>query len=181
MTTTPTPCRLTGAYVLDTTRTRIGFAARHTIGPKVRGQFDEFTGRAYLDGDDPSKSRVELTIWAASVRTGNPQRDKLLRDRFLRTDDHPAMAFATTAVRQITQTAFVLTGDLTIRGKTGPVTLHLERAGTEHDPAGTNRLRLRGGATLNRKAWGLRSPAAAGLIRKEVTLELDVTVNRRPC
>ena len=55
MTSTTTLGELTGDYVLDPTRTRIGFVARHTMATRVIGHFEEFEGRAHLDGDDPSK------------------------------------------------------------------------------------------------------------------------------
>ena len=74
MTTTTKLSELTGDYVLDTAHTRIGFVARHTMATRVRGQFDDFAGTAYLDGEDPSKSSVQLTIQASSIQTGNPRR-----------------------------------------------------------------------------------------------------------
>jgi len=46
---------------------------------KVRGSFNEFEGRGYLDTDDPIASRLELTIKAASIDTRNADRDGHLR------------------------------------------------------------------------------------------------------
>ncbi|MEV5752667.1 YceI family protein [Actinoallomurus sp. NPDC052308] len=170
---------LSGDYALDTAHTRIGFVARHTIGPKVRGRFEEFEGGGRLDGDDPSKSRVELTIQAGSIQTDNAKRDDLLRGRFLNLNDHPTITFTSTGARQVGETAFELTGDLTIRGVTKPVTVALEQTGTEHDPQGEVRIRFKGSTVINRADWGVNWTAATGLVGKKVTLEFDVTAVRR--
>ncbi len=160
-----------GDYVLDSTRTRIGFVGKHTVGPRVRGQFDEFTGGAHLDSDDPAKSSVELTIRAASIQTGDRRRDRDLRRRFLDTDNHPAIAFTSTRVEPVGATRFAVTGDLTIRGVTRPVTVDfaLARAGDEE-------VRLTGSAAIDRTGWGVNWNAATGvLVGRTVTLDFEVT------
>ena len=77
----------TGDYVIDPTHSRIGFSARHAMVTTVRGQFDEFEGTAHIDAANPAASSVSITIKAASVTTGQEQRDghlktpRLLRHR----------------------------------------------------------------------------------------------------
>ncbi|WP_238448233.1 YceI family protein [Micromonospora sp. 4G55] len=134
MSTITTLNELTGDYVLDTTRTRIGFVARHAMGTKVRGQFEEFEGGAHLDGDNPSQSSARLTIQAKSIQTRNRQRDEQLRNTFLGVGEHPALTFASTKVQQSGTTSFKVTGGLTIRGVTKSVTVDFELTG-----AGTTR------------------------------------------
>ncbi|MEV4392528.1 YceI family protein [Nonomuraea sp. NPDC049607] len=180
MTTTFVLSDLTGDYTLDLARTRIGFVARHTIGPEVRGRFDDFEGHARLDGGDPARSAVQLTVQSASIQSGNPKRDEYLRDKYLNLAEHPAITFTSSEVRQIGATAFELTGDLTIRGVRNPITVNLELTSAEHDPSGDLRLQLKGGATINRKDWGVHWSAAAGLVAGKVTLEFDVAALRRP-
>jgi polyisoprenoid-binding protein YceI len=180
MTTTAALGELTGDYALDTARTRIGFVARHTIGPKVRGRFEEFEGAGHLDGDDPSKSRVELTIQAGSIQTHNPQRDDLLRGKLLNLVEHPTITFTSTGAQQVDETTFKLTGDLTIRGVTKPVTVAFERTGAEQGPRGNVRIHFKGSAMINRADWGVNGNAATGaLISKKVALEFDVAAVRQ--
>ncbi|MDA8268866.1 MAG: YceI family protein, partial [Actinomycetota bacterium] len=69
---TPTPP--SGTYTLDPTHSRVGFVARHAMVTKVRGSFNEFTGKGTFDGTDPSKSSLEVTIQAASIDTRNADR-----------------------------------------------------------------------------------------------------------
>jgi polyisoprenoid-binding protein YceI len=181
MTTMAMRSELTGDYVLDTARTRIGFVARHAMGTKVRGQFDEFEGSAHLDGDDPSKSSAELTIQAKSIQTRNQQRDEQLRSKFLDMDNHPTITFTSTKVEQVDETNFKVTGGLTIRGATKPVTVDFELTGTENDPWGNFRVGFEGSVTVNRKDWGVNWNAATGvLVSAKVTLEFDVAAIRQP-
>ncbi|MFC9970273.1 YceI family protein [Spirillospora sp. NPDC127200] len=167
---------LTGDYVLDTARTRIGFVARHTMATRVRGRFEEFEGGAHLNGDHPAKSSAHLTIRAKSIQTRNHQRDGMLRDKFLNADDHPAFTFTSTEVEQVGETAFQVTGDLVVRGVAEPVTVEVELTGVEAD----GRIGFRGGVTINRMDWGVNwNAATTATIGKKVTVEFDVVMIRR--
>jgi polyisoprenoid-binding protein YceI len=171
---------LTGDYVLDTARTRIGFVARAIT--KVRGQFDEFEGTAHLDGSDPSKSSAQLTIQATSIQTRNRRRDDHLRDRFLDTGDHPAITFTSAKVEQVGQASFKVTGDLAVHGVTNPVTVDFKLTGTENDPEGNLRVGFEGTVTINRTDWGVSWNAALEgggvFVSNKVTLELDIAAIR---
>ena len=70
---------IAGDYTLDPAHTRLGFSARHAMVATVRGQFTEFTGTAHVDTADPANSKVQVSIVANSVSTGNDQRDDHLR------------------------------------------------------------------------------------------------------
>ncbi|MFX0573816.1 YceI family protein [Nocardia nepalensis] len=179
MSTTIELSELTGDYVLDTAHTRIGFIARHTMATKVRGNFVEFEGSAHLDGDEPSKSSARLTIQANSIDTRNRQRDDLLGKKFLGVDDHPMITFTLTEVERFDQNHVEVTGDLTIRGVTRPVTVDFELTGAQQDPHGTLRLGFTGSAMINRKDWGVHWKAAAGMVGSKVTLQFDLAAIRR--
>jgi polyisoprenoid-binding protein YceI len=177
--TTTKLSELTGDYVLDTAHTRIGFQARHAMVTKVRGQFDEFEGGAHLDGDDPSKASAWLKVQAKSIQTRNQQRDDHLRSNdFLDMDNHPTIEFTSTGVEQVDDTEFKVTGDLTIRGVTRPVTVDFELTGAEIDPWGNFRVGFEGKIVINRKDWGVNWNAALEsggvLVSEKVTLEFDV-------
>ena len=179
MTTTTRLSELTGDYIIDTAHTRIGFIARHTMATKVPGQFGEFEGSARLDGDDPPKSSAQLTITARSIQTRTRQRDEALRSKFLDTGNHPAITFTSTKVEQAGNTNFTVTGDLTIRGVTKPVTVDFKLNGAKTDPWGNFRVGFEGRATINRKDWGVHWNAAPGVVRKKATLEFDVAAIRQ--
>jgi len=183
MTTTTTLTELTGAYVLDTAHTRIGFVARQAMVTKVRGHFDEFEGGTRLDGDDPSKSSAQLTIKAKSIQSSNDLRDEHLRSHFLDIANHPTITFTSTGVEQVNETSFKVTGDLTIRGVAKPVTVDFELTGAENDPSGNFRVGFEGQATINRKDWGASWNAVVEgggiLVSEKVTLEFDIAAIRQ--
>jgi polyisoprenoid-binding protein YceI len=177
------PSTLTGTYTIDPAHSRIGFVARHAMVTKVRGSFNEFEGTGYLDADDPASSRLELTIRAASIDTRNADRDGHLRSNdFFDMDNHPEIRFVSTSVEQVDPENYRVTGDLTIKGVTKPVTVDFEYTGAAVDPFGNHRVGLEGTATVNRKDWGVNWNAAleAGgvLVSEKVTLEFDVSAIR---
>ena len=182
-TTTTVPTALSGTYAIDPAHSRIGFVARHAMVAKVRGSFNEFSGTGYFDAEDPTKSHLELTIKAASVDTRNADRDAHLRNNdFFDMERYPEITFVSTAVEQVDADNYRVTGDLTIRGVTKPVTVDLEYTGAAVDPFGNQRIGLEGKATVNRKDWGITWNAAleAGgvLVSDKVTLELEVSAIR---
>lgn len=173
--------QLTGEYTIDPTHSRVGFLARHALVTKVRGLFNEFEGRITIDGDDPSRSTAEVTIQAASIVTGQADRDAHLRSNdFFAMDEYPEITFSTTAITPVSETDFKVAGDLTMRGVTKPVTLDVEYLGAAHDPYGNVRLGFEGSVTVNRKDWGINWNAAleAGglLVSEKATLEFEVAV-----
>ncbi|HEX8761251.1 MAG TPA: YceI family protein [Pseudonocardiaceae bacterium] len=182
-TTTPTET-LSGDYVLDPAHSRIGFVARHAMVTKVRGSFNEFEGTGYFDAADPSRSHLEVTIKAASIDTRNADRDAHLRTNdFFDMETYPEIRFVSTAVERVDETTYRVSGDLTIKGVTRPVTIDFEYTGSAVDPFGNQRLGLEGTTTVNRRNWGINWNAAldAGgvLVGEKVLLEFEVSAIRQ--
>ena len=182
MTTASAPAltELTGTYTLDPAHTRIGFVARHAMVTKVRGAFNEFTGTAVLDGANPENSTVQVTIQAASIDTRNAQRDEHLRGNdFLAMKEYPRITFSSTGVRQLDDTTFEVTGDLTIKGVTNSVTVPFTFEGAAKDPFGNLRIGFEGSVTINRKDYGITWNAALEtggvLVSDKVTLEFEIS------
>ena len=171
---------LTGRYDLDPAHTRIGFLARHAMVTKVRGAFNEFSGTADLDGENPDRSSVQLTIQAASIDTRNADRDGHLRSNdFLQMDEHPEITFRSTAITWTGEDAFDVTGDLTIKGTTKSVTIPFTFEGQATDPFGNVRVGFEGSTTINRKDFGITWNAALEtggvLVSDKVVLEFEVS------
>lgn len=178
--TATTAQTLTGTYSLDAAHSRIGFVARHAMVTKVRGQFDEFEGTAQLDFEHPERSSAELTISVASVDTHNKQRDEHLRTNdFFDAPTYPTITFRSTAVERVDEQNYRLTGDLSIKGTTKPVTVDFEYTGTARDPFGNTRVGFEGRTTVNRRDWGIEwnAPLEAGgvLVSEKVTLEFELS------
>ncbi len=171
---------LTGDYRIDPAHSSIGFVARHAMVTKVRGAFNEFEGTAHLDAEEPSSSTATLTIKSASIDTRNEQRDGHLRSNdFLDPENYPEITFVSTAVERLDDSTYRMTGDLTIRGITKPVTIDFQYTGSATDPFGNARVGFEGSTTINRKDWGVNWNAAleAGgvLVSEKVTLQFDIS------
>lgn len=180
MTHATTFSQLTGDYALDPSHTRIGFVARHAMVTKVRGAFNEIEGAFHVDGDDPGRSSGRVVIKTASIDTRNQQRDDHLRaNDFLDVPNYPEITFVTTAVQQVSETSFRVTGDLTIKDITKPISIDFDYEGAVQDPWGNTRIGLEGSVTINRKDWGVEWNVAleAGgvLVSEKVTLEFEVS------
>jgi polyisoprenoid-binding protein YceI len=175
---------VTGTYVIDPTHSRVGFVARHAMVTKVRGQFPDLSGTLHLDEADPAASSAEVTLSVASLTTAQDQRDEHLRGPdFFDADRYPTITFRSTAVESLGDDRYRLTGDLTIRDVTRPVTIDLEHTGAAQDPFGNARVGFEGKVQVNRKDWGLTWNVALEtggiLVSDKVTLELDVSAIRQ--
>ncbi|MFJ3635434.1 YceI family protein [Streptomyces sp. NPDC090112] len=180
MTTSPTLADLTGDYVLDPAHTRIGFVARHAMVTKVRGAFHAFEGTARLDGADPARSTAQVVIKAESIDTGVEQRDQHLRTNdFLDAPNFPDITFHTTSVEPGSDNEYRVTGDLTIKDTTRPVSIDFEYTGAATDPFGNRRVGLEGSVTISRKEFGVTWNAALEgggvLVGDKVVLEFDIS------
>lgn len=171
-------------YTIDPSHSRIGFAGRHMVFTKVRGQFNEFTATVEVPSDkDASQARVTASIKTASVDSGNEQRDGHLRSAdFFDAENHPEMTFASTSVRKLADNRYELTGDLTIRGTTKPVTLEATVEGPLQDPWGNERYGVEAKGKVNRKEWGLNwnlaLEAGGVLVSEEIEIEVEAAFVR---
>lgn len=146
-----------GNWQLDPYHTQVEFSAKHLGMMTVRGYFDEISTTADIDPEHPEAASVEATISTASIRTNNGVRDNDLRSsNFLEVEKYPLITFKSTGVSPAGTDRYTLTGDLTIKGNTRPVTLEVTRYGEFNDPAMMGH-RIAYGATtkINRKEFGL--------------------------
>ena len=170
----------TGTYTVDASHSRIGFVARHAMVTKVRGSFDDYEAVAEINGDALADSKVRVAIKAASVDTRSEQRDGHLRSAdFFDVENHPEISFTSTAVEPVGDDVLRVTGDLSIKGVSKPVTIDFTYEGSAVDPFGNQRVGFEGSVVVNRKDWGLSWNAgleAGGvLVSEKVTLEFEIS------
>ena len=165
---------LTGEYAVDRAQSTLGFTARHTVGPKVEGCFEAFSGALYLDGDDPARSWAKVVIEAASIQTYDARRDAALREHFLDVENYSTITFRSTKVSRTGPTTFNVSGNLTIRGTTRPVAVPLELVGTD------DAVTFTGSLPLQRKRWSVNWNAAINLmVSQRVNLTLKLAATRK--
>jgi polyisoprenoid-binding protein YceI len=145
-----------GNWQLDPYHTQVEFSAKHLGMMNVRGRFEDVSAVADIDPDNPEGASVEVTIQTVSVKTNNPARDNDLRSgNFLEVEKYPVITFKSTGVQATGENQFKLNGDLTIKGNTRPVTLHVTRYGEFNDPMMGHRIAYSAQTEINRKDYGL--------------------------
>jgi len=166
-----------GTWAIDPVHSTVGFTARHLMVSKVRGKFASFAGTIEVSGE-PAESSVEATVDAASIDTGEPNRDAHVRSAdFLDVEHYPTITFQAKGPLATSGTRFTLTGDLTIRGVTRPITLEGEYLGVMSHPQMGTRMGFSASGEINRYDFGVSFNAAletGGLVvGKTIRLELE--------
>jgi polyisoprenoid-binding protein YceI len=172
-----------GTWTIDPGHAEVGFVGRHFGLTKVRGRFTGVSGTITV-ADDPAVSTVEVVIDTASLHSGDQSRDDHLRSAdFFDVEHHPTAVFRSTAVAAAGATA-TLMGELTIKGVTKPVTLHVDYVGGTTDPWGNERAVFSASGRINREDWGLTwnmlLETGGLLVSKEIALEIEVELIRQP-
>ena len=143
-------------WQIDPMHTQVEFSAKHFGMMTVRGHFREVTASGQIDPSNPAASSVEVTINVASLTTNNPQRDNDLRSSyFLELEKYPTITFKSTRIEPAGKDQYSMTGDLTIKGTTKPVTLKVLRYGEINDERMGHRLAYSAEGEINRKDFGL--------------------------
>ncbi|MGZ3581310.1 MAG: YceI family protein [Ktedonobacterales bacterium] len=144
------------SWQFDPYHTQVEFAAKHLGMMTVRGHFAEVKASGTVDPEHPEVSSIDVTVDTQSIRTHNEQRDNDLRaSNFLETDKYPTMTFKSTKVEPAGQDRYTMTGDLTIKGNTHPITLTVTRYGEFNDPMMGHRIAYNAEGKINRKDFGL--------------------------
>jgi polyisoprenoid-binding protein YceI len=143
------------SYTIDKTHSEAVFQVRHLV-TKVRGRFTDFSGTIQFDPARPEASSVAITISAASIDTGTPDRDTHLKSEdFFHAEKFPALNFVSARAIKKSDEQFDLVGTLTIRDVAKELTVPVTFLGMAKDPWGNTRAGFEAEITINRKDFGL--------------------------
>lgn len=144
-------------WKFDPAHSHASFVVSHLVVAKVRGEFGKMEGTITLDEKDVTKSKVEATIDATTIDTREPKRDEHLRSPdFFDVAKYPAITFKSTKVEKSGKDGLKVTGDLTMRGVTKPVTLTVAGpTDTIKDPWGNVKRGASATTKLNRHDFGV--------------------------
>jgi len=168
-------------YKLDLSHTHLGFKVRHLGISYVRGQFNQFEGRANYNEKTNNLSNMKVTIDASSIDTNEADRDKHLRSKdFFEVEKYKTIVFESTEIKYKDKNPISINGNLTIHGITLPVTLKIEEwGGTVTDPWKNKRLAFEAKGEIDRRKFGLTwnkglEKVAGLMVGNEVILQLEV-------
>ena len=176
------PALAADTYTFDKAHTTVLFQVRHIV-TNVTGKFKEFEGTIQIDKANPAASTVDFTIQAASIDTNEPKRDEHLRSAdFFDVANNPKLTFKSTSVKPAGKDAYLVAGDLTMRGVTKPVSLNVTYLGEGKDPWGNEKVGFDVAGTLNRKDfninWNKTLDAGGVLVADEVKVQIAVEANK---
>ena len=146
-------------YTIDPVHSSVGFSIRHFVA-KVPGKLNKFTGTIAVDRDNPANNRVEASIEAASIDTGNPKRDTHLRSAdFLDTATFPTISFKSTSWKKTGDDTYDVAGELTIKNVTKPVVLKVTSLGFGPGSGGDQLSGWEATTKINKKEFNVKDPA----------------------
>jgi polyisoprenoid-binding protein YceI len=167
-------------WTIDSSHSAAGFSVRHMMIANVTGLFGKMTGTIHFDPPEIASLSVEAQIEVGTLTTGYPARDEhLLSPDFFDVANYPKIIFRTTQAEAMRSNRGIITGDLTMRGKTHSLTLEFEYFGPVKSPFG-GEITIGFAATgeINREdygiAWNEAMPDGGVVVGKEVKITLDV-------
>jgi polyisoprenoid-binding protein YceI len=146
----------TTKWVLDPTHSVLGFKIKHLMISSISGAFKNFRAEVKTSETDFSSAQIDLTAEMESVYTNNEQRDAHLRaSDFFEVEKYPVLKFRSTKIEKADNATFALYGELTLKGITKRVKLHVEYNGVAKDPWGGERAGFVITGKINRSEWGI--------------------------
>ena len=150
----------TTKWVLDPAHSELQFKIKHLMITTVTGSFNDFSAEVTTENDDFQNATVSFKAAVDSIDTGNKDRDGHLKNAdFFNAEAFPSITFTSVSFQK-TGDDYQLTGDLTIKDVTKPVTLDVEFGGTAKDPWGNTKAGFTLKGKINRTAYGLTYNAA---------------------
>ena len=143
-------------WLLDPIHSELQFKIKHLMISNVSGAFKNFSAEVETEDEDFSTAKINLTAQMDSISTNNEQRDAHLRNSdFFEVEKYPELKFKSTKVEEVDSDTFMLHGELTMKGVTKPVKLHVEFNGATKDPWGGERAGFVITGKINRADWGI--------------------------
>lgn len=171
-------------YTLDPYHSKAEFSIRHMMISNVSGEFEKLSGTAQYDGKDVKSIKVDATIDANSIDTGNADRDKHLRNKdFFDTEKYPTIKFVSKSSKPAGKGKFKLAGDLTMHGVTKPVVLDVEGPSQEiDDKHGNLKVGASASTVINRKDFGISYNSVmdngGAALGEDVKITLNIELSR---
>ncbi len=171
-------------WVIDPAHTEINFKVKHLMITTVTGTFKDYGASIYTTNDDFMTAEVDLYLNAASVDTGNADRDGHLKSGdFFDVENHKQITFVANTYEAVDNDgSYELYGDLTIKGITKRIKLDVEFGGVIKDPWGNEKAGFTINGKVNRKDWDLNWNAALEtggvLVSDEVRISCEVQLMR---
>ena len=167
-------------YKIDPTHTIVLAQWNHFGFSNPSASFGNVEGTLVYDAADVARSSVEVTLPLSGLEGFSAKFNEHLRSAdFFDAAKFPKATFKSTKVEAAGEGKLKVTGDLTIKDVTKPVTIEFEQTGSAVDPFGNTRVGFEGEVTIDRTEWNLSFNAALEtggvLVSEKVKLEFDIS------
>ena len=169
-------------WTVDQAHSTVGFEVKHMMVSKTKGQLKSYTADVEAaDLTDLTTATIVFKFDVASIDTNSVDRDNHLRSGdFFDVEHYPSIDFTSTSITK-NGDDYKVTGDLTIKNVTKPVTFEVEFGGKGKNPWGVDVYGFEAEAKINREDFGLTYNAALEtggvLIGKDVKIKVELEVN----
>lgn len=170
-------------WTVDNSHSSIGFSVKHMMVSKVKGVFEDYFATVTADDlTDLTTASITFDIQTASINTKSEDRDNHLRSAdFFNVEEFPTISFQSTNIVKEDDDEYKVTGDLTIKDVTKPVTFDVEYNGKGTNPWGVEVYGFEAETKLNREEFGLTWNATLEtggvLVGKDIKITIDLEVN----
>jgi polyisoprenoid-binding protein YceI len=142
---------------VDGVHSSVIFRVKHMNVGYIYGRFNDVSGTFNLDPKNPEKSSFEVKVKVESIDTNNEDRNKHLKGpQFFNTKEFPTISFKSKKIKAAGKDSFEVTGDLTLRGVTKPLTVKVDYVGSGKDFRGVNRTGIETTFSIRRTAFGMK-------------------------
>jgi len=168
------------SFSIDPQHSEVGFEVSHMMFAKVRGRFEEVEGMIVLGPEGAiEESSVEAVMQAASISTGQAQRDEHLRSgEFFDVEQFPTLTFRSSGVGSNGDGGLAVTGELTIHGVTREVELDVTESGRGIDPWGNERIGFSAMTKVDRRdfdlSWNQALETGGILVGNDIKISLEI-------
>ncbi len=170
-------------WSIDKAHSEVQFKAKHLVISTVSGQFNEFDAGLELEGDDLESANAWFEADVNSISTGVTDRDNHLKSAdFFDGETYPKITFKSNEIRKRGDNMYEMTGDLTIRGITKPISLNVEYGGSMKDGYGNTKAGFEITGSLNRQDYGLKwnavTEAGGVVVGDQIKLDLNIQMQQ---
>ncbi len=167
-------------YEVDKTHTNIVWYISHMGFSRTIGHFRDFNGTIELNYDDPSNSKIFITIKTDSITTCVPDLDDQLKSaQFFNVEEYPEAYFESINIKLVEKDTANVTGNFTMLGNTNEILLNVRFNKRAMDPI-LNRMRTGFSikSSLKRSEWGMDKMLA--FVSDDINLAIEAEALRAP-
>lgn len=169
------PTQAQTTWMIDNSHSQVMFTVSHLVISEVTGSFKGFTGTISATKPDFTDAKIEFNVDVNTVNTDNEMRDNHLKgDDFFNAGKYPKMTFKGTGLQKVSGNKYTLSGELTIRDVTKPITLDVTYFGTTNDPWGNTKAGFKIKGKINRfdynLKWNTLTEAGGAVVGEEVEI-----------